>query len=422
MNTFDTAFCPVIRSDLRTGRQYTNRKGRTLAIVQDMVFKGVSHPGYQMSPKIVQLFPYLDGKTELSKLPELIQAKLAIQMDLDAVQKVIAGLARYDLLDTPETRQKRVSLEASFRQTPVRPPCNPSGAFYPIDPSLLKEELQRCFLYAEEHNKKQVCSCSSFPRGFLLPHASINSSGNTAACALQSLIFAPLPDCYIIIGPNHIYPGPPCATTIIHPFHTPLGEIEVDQELTSLLEQFSEGHVVHDYISQYHDHSIEMILPFLQWIHSQSSTAPGKAVHIVPLLLTGERHRPGLSEPESHTRIWQLIGQAIARILSSSDKRIIVIVSGDFVHRGPLFHFIPFSGTEDEDFYAWDRPLLQAIERGDAENVLEVFQATNACVGRPIYTVLKSLAGCRWHMIDYHVTWAEENAVSFASFIATSEK
>ncbi len=106
--------------------------------------------------------------------------------------------------------------------------------------------------------------------------------------------------------------------------------------------------------------------------------------------------------------------------LSLSQEKTMVIVSGDFVHKGPLFRFVPFSGKEKKDFYTWDYPLLQAIQDTDAERFLNAYQATNSCVGRPMYTALHALEGCRWFMADYHVTAVEENAVAFASFVAYS--
>jgi MEMO1 family protein len=426
MDEFYNTFRPAIRSDLRTGRQCYNRKGHIAAIVQDPVFKGLFHPGYQMSSQIAQMFPYLDGKTELSDLPELLQRELGVHLSLDGVRKVIAGLARYDLLDTLEIRQKHVSLEATFRQTPIRPMCDPTGTFYPTNPYELGEAIQDCFLTAhtDEEDKGSEYSCfsplSSSPLALLLPHGALRASGHTMARALQVLLSTPLPDRYIIIGPNHIYPGSPCATTISHPFQTPLGEVEADGEAISLLGQLSEGHIISDYISHYRDHSVEIILPFLQWIHAKSTVTPNKAVRIVPLLLTGERHRPGMYEPESHSSVWQQIGQAITHFLSLSKERTIVIVSGDFVHKGPLFHFVPFSGAEKKDFYSWDRPLLEAIQEADAERFLNAYQATNCCVGRPMYTALKALEGYHWFMADYHVMAVEENAVAFASFVAYS--
>ncbi len=284
MDEFYNTFRPAIRSDLRTGRQRSNQKGRIAAIVQDPVFKGILHPGYQMSSSIVEMFPYLDGKTELSDLPALFQKELGLHVTVEGVQKVVAGLARYDLLDTPETRQKHTSLETAFRQTPIRPPCDPTGAFYPLHPDELRVAIQDCFLTAhtDQNEREREYSCftplSSPPLALLLPHGALHASGRTVARALQSLLSTTLPDRYIIIGPNHVYPGTPCATTLPHPFLTPFGLAEIDLEAISLLEQFSEGHIVPDYISHYRDHSIEIILPFLQWIHERFSgnTAEGR--------------------------------------------------------------------------------------------------------------------------------------------------
>lgn len=415
MHEFDDAFQPMVRSDLRIGTRVRDRDGHYMPVIQDAVFKGL-RSGYQISPAILDLLPFLDGKTPLHELPERLKTQLGLTVNKAAMHKVIAELVRYDLLDTPEVREKRDALETTYRQTRVRPPCEPAKFFLPQDADTLRMSIERCFL---ETGQGENINSDQEPIAFLLPHGDLRASGQTTAWALRAMGNRPLPERYIIIGPNHIYPAHPCVTTIYHPFQTPLGIVEVDQSAVSSLEQLAEGHIRQDYISHYRDHSIEIILPFLQWLHCQSS--PDSPVRIVPLLTTGEHHPYDKYEPESHRQVWRHVGQALARFLEQTQERTLVIVSGDFTHWGPSYNFQPFSGTDRSDFYEWDQPLLQAIVDNDPEGFLEHWQATNCCAGRPMYITLNALQALQtvhWSQANYHVAWCEENAISFASFVA----
>ena len=142
------------------------------------------------------------------------------------------------------------SFEASGKNSGeyVRPPAV-SGRFYPDSPSKLNSMLTK-FLDGVPEIK---------PAGKILaaiaPHAGYVFSGGVAAYTHKLL--APVKfDTLVIIG-HDTYQDAVAFTCPADYFHTPLGNVPVDQEMISKMVQFSQG-IKQDRSVHAYDHTIEV--------------------------------------------------------------------------------------------------------------------------------------------------------------------
>lgn len=386
-----------------------------MIIIQDVVLKGMMHSGYGVTPPVLDVLACLDGTTPREAIPSRVRERTGRIFPASAVEELIGRLEQFDLLETPTTRNRRAKLASEFAQMKVRPPCGALGAFYPANARNLNDTIEECFVNMADalHVTPQAGPAS----GLILPHGAIHASGRCAAHALHRFAQTSLPDLYVIIGPNHVYPGAPGGEVILHPFETPLGRVIVDKDAVLALVARANGTVRLEPIAHFRDHSIEMCLLFLQWIHSRSLEPRAREFRILPLLLTGARHHPGIEEPSDHCQVWQQIATAVGELVSSSTTRVTVVASGDFTHWGPMFDFLPFPKGDRDAFRAWDQPLLDGIESRSVEGLLAAWKPTNCCAGRPLCVVLPALGDQMWQLADYHVARSEGNAISFASYI-----
>ncbi len=417
MTDLDPRWCPSVRHDLRIGNRTVDIRGRPAVIIQDGALKDSRHRGYRISPEAAQLLACLDGSTPIEDVPTRLFERSGLRLSQTAVAEVVARFRQIDLLDTPETRHKRETLAAMFAEMEARPTCDLTDAFYPKDPQKLRQMIAACF--ADEGSSAVEApprTSEGMAAGLILPHGAIQWSGQCVAHALRQLEGNRLPELYIIIGPNHIYPGPARGELILQPFETPLGRVPVDREAATYLLEQAAGTIVLDTLSHFRDHSVEMVLPFLQWIHEHSATLEGRRFSIIPLLLTGARHYAGLDEPIDHRHVWQEIALVLARFLAQWPRRVIIVASGDFTHYGPFFTSTPFHGGSDAEYFDWDYPLLKAIQMGDPEEFIAAWHRTNCCAGRPVYLTLEALKGYRWMRADYSVARGDDYGISFASF------
>ncbi len=167
-----------------------------------------------------------------------------------------------------------------------------AGYFYPADKGKLIETIESCFddteigpgqLPDRENLKKMKRSC-----GIVVPHAGYAYSGKIAAHSYLWAAKKGKPDIIVIIGPNHNGGLVDWSETnrsrgfisTVFPsgeWKTPLGNSKVDSNvahnisyLWKYCEQDVESHVA--------EHSLEVQLPFLQYIY-------GFDVPIVPITL-----------------------------------------------------------------------------------------------------------------------------------------
>ncbi|UCD44422.1 MAG: AmmeMemoRadiSam system protein B [Candidatus Bathyarchaeota archaeon] len=149
-----------------------------------------------------------------------------------------------------------------------------AGAFYPADRGRLIRTIEDCFTHRlgpgrlpeEGENDRRIVSV-------VCPHAGYMYSGPPAAHAYLHLASEAAPDVVIILGPNHTGLGGPISMGGEGAWQTPLGRVEIDEDLAKTI--FRESDIIDvDDTAHMREHSIEVQLPFLQYIYEDFKFVP----------------------------------------------------------------------------------------------------------------------------------------------------
>lgn len=241
----------------------------------------------------------------------------------------------------------------------VRRPCQ-AGAFYEGHAESLRRQIENCFLHELGPGKiPEIVKAG--PRhviGLVCPHAGYMFSGPVAAHAYYKLAFDGKPDVVVVFGPNHTGYGSALAVMNEGLWRTPLGDVEVDGETANQIVHESRIVDVDDSAHRF-EHSIEVQLPFLQYLY-------GSEFKIVPICFLMQ----DLSSAKE-------IGQAIAKVLA--EKNTVIIASSDMTHYEP-----------QEIAAKKDKLALEAVEAMDETKFNSIIEAhrISACGYGPIAALI----------------------------------
>jgi hypothetical protein len=259
-----------------------------------------------------------------------------------------------------------------------------AGQFYPGQHDSCVSEIHEC-LEAETLSE-------SLPETIvagIVPHAGWTFSGSLAA-----LVFSAIKqqhdkvNTFIIFGAAHGYFGVSPAVSDRGLWATPLGEVMIDEELADAI--LSTGQAVSDPNAHLSEHSIEVQVPFVQYLF------PG--AKIVPVLVP-----PTEQAIELGTCVGGIIGQ-------QEDKKIVCIGSTDLTHYGPRYGFTPM-GT-GKNALAWakkvnDKKFIDlTLKLKPAELLAGAVRDGNACgPGAAAATVASAKKlGCKRGLLLGHTT------------------
>jgi MEMO1 family protein len=175
-----------------------------------------------------------------------------------------------------------------------------AGRFYPENKEELQEALES-FLTSATKTKAT---------GVIVPHAGYMYSGHVAGAVYSRI---ELPQRTIVLCPNHTGFGMPLAIMRSGTWQTPLGELQIDEELCTALIN-ADPDLEDDLEAHRFEHSLEVQLPFMQ--HMAGST-----VRFVPITI-------GVGDL-AHL---QALGRAIARVIQSVAPETLIIASSDMNH------------------------------------------------------------------------------------------
>ncbi len=231
-----------------------------------------------------------------------------------------------------------------------------AGQFYPEKKEELLAEINRCFLHKfgpgklpEPRGKKKIY-------GAIVPHAGYFFSGAGAAWVYKGIGETQFPDLYIILGVNH---SGPYTCSSDEEWETPLGNVKCDKELITLLEK--KGIQIHNEM-HHHEHSIEVQLPFLQFISRDRITD----LKIVPIMIADQRFEH-----------W---GRIIKEALKETKKKAVIICSSDFTHYGENYGYIPFEKDVKENLKKLDGTAINFITKPNPKGFLQYTEKTMATI------------------------------------------
>jgi len=194
-----------------------------------------------------------------------------------------------------------------------------AGSFYPEDRDELISLIENLFKSSRGPGNIPIVNMDGERRilGLISPHAGYIYSGEIAAHGFHGLAGDGLPETVILIGPNHTGMG---GAISVYPggyWETPLGRIKVNEELTNRLVNI-EPYIILDDSAHIYEHSLEVQLPFLQYIYN----TVGREFDIIPITMM-------------HQTIdgVKILGEGLVKLLEDADlTKYILIASTDFSH------------------------------------------------------------------------------------------
>ncbi len=238
-----------------------------------------------------------------------------------------------------------------------------AGQFYPGSKSGLEKMLSN--LTDTKKNRERVL-------GAMSPHAGYIYSGAVAGAVFSRIASKEL---FIIIGPNHTGTGEPFSIFTEGRWKTPLGAVEIDSEFATFLvnnsEFFKSDEVAHAY-----EHSIEVQIPFLQFLM--------KDFKIVPICLSS-----------MDMDKLKKIASELARAIRETKREVVIIASSD------MTHYEAHESAKKKDMQA-----ISAILNMNEEKLFEKIQSMDItmCGVAPVIVALnttKSLDAKKAELVDY---------------------
>lgn len=192
-----------------------------------------------------------------------------------------------------------------------------AGRFYQGTAAGLRSQIEACFMHPMGPGRLPHTPGTAAKRtlGLVSPHAGYAYSGPVAAHGFLHISSEPAPPVVIIIGPNHYGVGPMVAVSEEDRWQTPLGDVIVD--VATGAEIVANSHrAAFDDQAHVWEHSVEVQLPFLQYVYGDGFRAV-----LISML-------------EQDLTTSQDLGNAIAATLRNRDG--LVIASTDFTHQEPV--------------------------------------------------------------------------------------
>lgn len=224
-----------------------------------------------------------------------------------------------------------------------------AGTFYPSDAELLIKEIEWCFKHPLGPGELPIANPDTLKGvvGYVVPHAGYRYSGPIAAHAYLALSKRGTPRVVIVIGPNHSGIGSPVATMIEGSWVTPLGELEVDRAIAMRLLK-SSSYLDADPKAFTYEHSIEVQLPFLQYVYRD------RVPRIVPVAM-------GLQ----HIDVVKDLCEALYSVLIDTEG-LVILATSDWTHYEPY-----------EIATSKDRKALEFVEALDYVGLMRYSEEVN---------------------------------------------
>ena len=316
-----------------------------------------------------------------------------------------------------------------------------AGSWYEDNPKALHQNLDRYLKKAAQDKKNPSNSNASSAlllRALIVPHAGYRYSGPTAAHSYHALQEAldqqqttPIEQILVLHPAHHVYLQG-CAVSGATVLETPLGNLEVDDEIRQEILALSSSFTVMTASTDDEEHSGEMQYPYLAKIlMSPQEKKKKKNIKVLPIMC-------GALSTSQEASFGRLLSNIIAR------PSVICVISSDFCHWGSRFRFQPRAspgGSNNMPIHEFIRELdhegMDLIAMQEPGAFAEYLRRTkNTICGRHAIAVwLQAIAaipnennndGLMVNFVNYAqssaVTSVDDSSVSYAAAVVTATK
>jgi MEMO1 family protein len=235
-----------------------------------------------------------------------------------------------------------------------------AGTFYPDTEGALRTQIQQSFLHPLGPRAIPTIPGTRNQNllGLIVPHAGYKYSGAVAAHSYYRLASAGIVESIIILGPNHTGLGSGVSTMTEGEWSTPLGDVPIDTAIAREIVDSSDFVDVEDEAHR-NEHSIEVQLPFLQYIYP-------RRFKFVPICMM-------LQDLQTSIEVGEVIAKA------SEKHGAAVLASSDWTHYEP-----------QEQAQTKDKQAIQAALRMDEKGFQEIIEdrSISACGYGPVTAMI----------------------------------
>ena len=245
-----------------------------------------------------------------------------------------------------------------------------AGRFYPSDKDELKANIRSCFLHNIGPGLPERIGNERRISAAVAPHAGYMASGMNAAHVYKKIMEDGLPEAYIVIGPDHV--GVPFRAVMCdEDFLTPLGQCKIHEGIAADLEK----NVPCNCAAHRYEHSIEVQIPFIQFID--------KDPRIVPIIMADQ----------SKAAAEKLAG-SIREACKGRD--VIIIASSD------MAHYIP-----KDDANKLNSEVLDRLRKKDVDGMYSVIEEKDisVCGFGPMATAILATEPSEIDILKYSDSW-----------------
>jgi AmmeMemoRadiSam system protein B len=269
-------------------------------------------------------------------------------------------------------------------ELPVRPPAV-AGQFYPGDRTSCVSMIEQCLPSEPSPDLPERIVAG------LVPHAGWPYSGAVAAKVFAAIRAQGAPETFVLLSAMHRWGASHPAVYARGRWATPLGEVEVDEELAAVVLEAGAGWLIESSSAHSGEHSAEVQVPFIQYLF------PG--AKILPILIPPD---------EDAARTGEVIGQAVDLAQGSA----VVVGTTDMTHYGAMYYGFAPAGT-GEQALEWvranDERVINLILAMQAEEIVaETAAHRNACGGGAVagtVAAARTLGAGKGYLLEYTTSY-----------------
>jgi AmmeMemoRadiSam system protein B len=278
-----------------------------------------------------------------------------------------------------------------------------AGQFYDNSSEGLKKSIERCFIEDRGPGElPKIKNESKRIHGFVVPHAGYFFSGAIAAHCYQKLSYNGFAKSFIILGPNHTGMGSRVAVMTEGKWNTPLGDVPINK---TIAQKIYKDIIDEDETPHYSEHSIEVQLPFLQFI-SESNY-----FDFVPICMKSQDYNTSKE-----------VGEIIASAIKKSKEKIVIIASTDFTHAGFNYQNMPPEGMRvDEYANKQDKLAIEKIMNMDPKGLINTVYENNITMCgygavAAMLVAIKILGGKKPELLKYGTSYEVHPSTSCVGY------